>query len=102
MELAAQNLTSVTSHHLRNHLFKNNMPHNPVYDVCLSIKVMQHSSQQRIRLIIQTLHEHTEKHRSWHNGKHSLYIQALKTMKFAVAVVLHISSIQTLTVSSVF
>lgn len=85
------------------------MPHNPFYDVCLSIKVMQHPSQHRITQIIQALHDHTGKHRSWQcglgtgsNDRHSFYIQALTAMKFEVAVVLHISTIQTLTVSSVF
>ena len=76
--LAAQNLTSVTSHHLRNDLLKNNMPHNPFYDKCLSIQIIQHPSQQRIMKIIKTLHKHTWKHRSWQcglrtgsNGRHS-------------------------------
>lgn len=65
MGLAPQNLNSVISHHLRNNLLKNNMPRNPIYDACLSIQIMQHPSQQRIMQIIQALHEHTRKYRSW-------------------------------------
>jgi len=68
MGLAPQNLTSVISHHLRNDLLKNNMPHNPIYDVCLSIQITQHPSQQRIMQIIQALHEHTGKYRSQQCG----------------------------------
>ena len=94
MGLAAQSY-SVTSHQLRNDLLKNNMPHNPIYDVYLSIQIMQHPSQQRIMQIIQALHEHKGKHRSWQcghrtgsNGRHLYQFRALKTRKLAYAVVM--------------